>query len=372
MNPFVPYSSIKEFEKGFKDQWMKRVEAITNETQFVGGAWISKLEERLAKDAQTQHAVLCANGTDAIQLVLRAMGIGPGDRVLVPDFTFWATFEAVCNVGASPVTLDIQKETFHISSEMVKLGIEKYQPKAIILVHLFGWACADTKEIREICLKSGVKLIEDSAQAWGVEIDGEPLLKSAPASTVSFYPGKVLGAAGDGGAVLTNDSELAEKVRLLANHGRKGKYEHFLVGWNSRMDNLQAAYVELSLDFISQRMNSRRKAINWYKDNIKSKKIKFHSPAKGIIENGYISVAELEPDLRKKLEVTLTESKIGFGIVYPGSISGQPGAQTFLAGKISHKNADTMSQRVLNLPCFAGITEQQLKQVADAVERGLR
>lgn len=359
----VPYSAIDRFEPGFVETWLERVEALTRKAHFVGGESIKKLEARLAQEAGTQEARVCANGTDAIQLVLRALDIGAGDIVLIPDSTFWATFEAVCNVGAKPVTVDIDPIDLHITAELMEQAINKFQPKAIIMVHLYGWIAKDILEIRKLCAEKGIPLIEDSAQAWGATIDGKSVFADALISTTSFYPGKVLGAAGDGGAVFTNDAKLAKLVWDYANHGRHNKYEHHLVGWNSRLDVLQAAYIDLCLDFTSQRIASRRFAADWYRKNINHEKIQFKAPAENIKENGYISVALVEPEFRDTLIHGLNQANIGYGIVYPGPVSAQPGAQGWIAGQHTHGVTSRICHSIINLPCFAGITESELEYV---------
>lgn len=368
----VPYSAINRFEPQFIENWLKRVESLTRSTQFVGGEWIKKLEARLAAEAGTKEARVCANGTDAIQLALRALGVGEGDVVLIPDSTFWATFEAVCNVGARPVTVDVCLGDLHLTEALVDEAIRRFSPKAVILVHLYGWVAPETSKIRKLCAARGIPLIEDSAQAWGSTLGGKSVFAEALISTTSFYPGKVLGGAGDGGAVFTNDSQLAETVRLLANHGRMGKYEHHLVGWNSRLDVLQCAYLDLSLDFTPQRIKSRQFAADWYRKNIHHKQIQFKAPAPSTTENGYISVALLDPALREKLIHDLTEAKIGYGIVYPAPMSEQPGAKAWMVGKLSQGNAGKICQSIINLPCFAGIQENELEYVKYHVERSLK
>jgi dTDP-4-amino-4,6-dideoxygalactose transaminase len=359
----VPYSAINRFEATFVESWLTRVANITRNTQFINGEWVKKLETRLAKEAGTIEACVCANGTDAIQLALRAVGIGPGDIVLIPDSTFWATFEAVCNVGARPVTVDIDLHDLHMTEEYLTEAIRQFSPKAVILVHLYGWIARDTIAIRALCAKQGIPLVEDSAQAWGAMIHGKTVFNEAFLSTTSFYPGKVLGGAGDGGAVFTNDTQLAEKIRLLANHGRKGKYEHHLVGWNSRLDVLQCAYLDLCLDFISERIQSRQHAIHWYRKNIHHPLFRMMSPASYVNENGYISVALVDPEFRKKLIQGLQQAQIGCEIVYPNPISQQPGTKDYLAGSFSLGNTAKICESIINLPCFAGIAQNELDYV---------
>jgi UDP-2-acetamido-2-deoxy-ribo-hexuluronate aminotransferase len=364
----VPYSAINRFEPQFIESWLSRVETLTRNTQFVNGEWIKKLETRLAKEAGTTETRVCANGTDAMQLALRALGVGQGDIVLIPDSTFWATFEAVCNVGARPVTVDIDLQDLHISEELLEEAIRQFSPKAAILVHLYGWVAKDTLKIRALCAKHGIPLIEDSAQAWGSTINGKSVFADAFISTTSFYPGKVLGGAGDGGAVFTNDSTLAEKVRLLANHGRTSKYEHHLVGWNSRLDVLQCAYLDLCLDFTPNRIESRKSAINWYRDNIKNNGLQIMSPAENTTQNGYISVALIDPEHRKDLILGLTQAKIGYEIIYPKPISQQPGAKDWIAGAYSKGHTAHICESIINLPCFAGIQQNELDYVKHHVD----
>jgi UDP-2-acetamido-2-deoxy-ribo-hexuluronate aminotransferase len=320
-----------------------------------------------------REARVCGNGTDAIQLALRALGVGLGDTVLIPDSTFWATFEAVCNVGAKPITVDICPDDLHLTAELVEKAINQFAPKAVILVHLYGWVAKDTVAIRQLCQDRGVFLIEDSAQAWGSTLNGQSVFADALISTTSFYPGKVLGAAGDGGAVFTNDAKLAETVQLLANHGRFGKYEHHLVGWNSRLDVLQANYLDLCLDYIDQRIASRQFAASWYRENVHANGLYFRAPANNTTENGYISVAFIDPGSREKLIEGLNEAKIGYGIVYPAPMSSQPGIKNWTGGHFSQaNNTATVCASIINLPCFAGMQQNELDYVKHHVERILK
>jgi dTDP-4-amino-4,6-dideoxygalactose transaminase len=239
----------------------------------------------------------------------------------------------------------------------------------VILAHLYGWAARDTQAIRELCDKRQIPLIEDSAQAWGVRLDDQPLFAGARISTTSFFPGKVLGAAGDGGAVLTNDSSLALQVELLANHGRTGKFEHRLVGWNSRFDALQCAYLDLCLDHLPGRIRARRNALQTYRRQLGSERIRILGPEANIQENGYLSVVLLDPEDRKILQAGLAESEIGCGIVYPLPVSGQIGAHGFIAGSLDYGHASHACKAILNLPCFAGITEDEIQLTVSTVRQ---
>lgn len=365
----VPFITLNRFENGFKENFLSSVEELFDKTQFVGGPQVASLEQTLADKTGAKYVVGCANGTDAIQLALRAVGVEREDKVLVPDMTFWATFESIVNVGASPVTVDVSRETLHWDIETFKQAVDQFKPKAAILVHLYGWGSPDTMAIREYAKKNNVVLIEDGAQCFGTKVDGQSLIGTAQIATTSFYPAKVLGASGDAGAVFTNDEELANTVRCLGNHGRTSHYSHGLIGWNSRIGAYESLFLNLSLEHIDARLDSRRKAVNYYQEHLADLPLKVVTSADNVEENGYCAVALIDPELRGDLMESLKKANIGFGTIYPGAMSLQEGAGKFLAGKIDNGNADYISKAVLNLPCFAYITEEELAYVVDHVKR---
>lgn len=266
----IPFIDLKRTELGFHQTLMDKFHSVTLGAQFIGGSEVVTLENRLKAELQVEHAVTCANGTDAIQLALRAVGVGMGDMVLVPNVTFWATFEAVVNVGAKPVTVDADISDGGVNFDAFAEAIQKIKPKAALVAHLYGWGSDRLLELRALCRQEGVVLVEDGAQAFGVMYQDVPIFKGAHISTTSFYPAKVLGAAGDGGAVFTDDAELADTVRRLGNHGRTAHYGYGDVGWNSRLDSLQAAFLNLSLDYIHARIASRLEAVTFYLDHLPS------------------------------------------------------------------------------------------------------
>lgn len=364
----VPFITLNRFENGFEENFLSDVTTLVKNAQFVGGPRVAELEETLATKTGAKYVVGCANGTDAIQLALRAVGVEKDDKVLLPDMTFWATFEAVVNVGASPITVDVNKETCHWDLETFKKAVETYKPSAAVMVHLYGWASPDTMAIRDFAKVNNVLLIEDGAQCFGTKVDGESILGSALISTTSFYPAKVLGASGDAGAVFTNDEELAKTTRVLANHGRTTHYTHGLVGWNSRIGSYESLFLNHSLKHIDARLDSRREAVKFYAENLQDLPLKVVTSADNVEENGYCAVAMIEPSLRADLIETLKKNNIGFGTIYPGAMSLQEGANKYLAGKIDNGNADYISKAVLNLPCFAYITKEELEHVVNVVK----
>lgn len=365
----VPFIDILRYEKNFYETVTAKTAELIKNGHFVGGPVVAEFESALKNYTQTAFALGCANGTDAIQLALRAAGVEKNDKVLLPDMTFWATFEAVVNVGAVPYTLDVSRETLHLTLASVKEGVEKFKPKAIILVHLYGWACPETLEIRQYCKEQNVLLIEDCAQAIGTKIKGESLLKNAHVATTSFYPAKVLGASGDAGGVFATEEKIATTTKILINHGRTGHYDHGLIGWNSRLGAYEAAFMVEALKHLDAKLESRRSTCEQYRTKIKNPALNFLSPGKDVWENGYLSVALMTPETRPAFIEYLKANDIGYGTVYPGAMSAQPGSTAHIGGKISHGHAEWISKSIINLPCFAYMTQQEVDYVIEKVNQ---
>lgn len=359
----VPFIDLKRFEPDFLDRWAEKCSHLTKTTQFVGGPEVTKLEETLKAISGAAAVVGCANGTDALQLALRALGVGEGDRVLVPDATFWATFESVVNVGARPITVDISLDDLQMDYDLFVSAAEKYKPKAAILVHLYGWGSKNIDKFRSYCRAHDIALLEDGAQAHGVTWQGASIYKDAQLATVSFYPAKVLGSCGDAGAVYSNSAELADTVRKLGNHGRTSHYGHGLVGWNSRLGGFDSGFLNLSLEYMDARLASRRRVAALYRDRFTKMNVCHVAPPAGYVENGYLSVVLITPEKRAAVEAVLKENGIGFGNVYPGAMSRQPAAEKYLHAKVGGDKADLLSRSVLNLPLFAYMREEEIEEV---------
>lgn len=365
----VPFIDIARYEAGFQPQWLEKVTSMSAGAQFIGGAEVGTLEDRLKSVLGVRHAVGCANGTDALQLGLRALGVGVGDVVLVPNATFWATFEAVVNVGGVPVTVDIDLKDGGIDLQAFEEAVKVERPKVAVVAHLYGWGTGKIRALRALCLQHGVQLLEDGAQCFGVRHQGESLFAGALISTTSFYPAKVLGAAGDAGAVFTNDAALAEHVRRLGNHGRTAHYGYGDVGWNSRLDALQAAFLNLSMNYIDVRIESRRQSADEYRRRLPETGLTPMNAPAGYVENGYCNVC-LIPDVSQKerLENLLKARCVGFGNIYPGAMSVQSGAVKYLKKHYGGTNAEQLSKSVLNLPLFAYMKNEEMDYVITAVQ----
>ena len=364
----VPFIDLKRFEPGFQDALNAKFGAMTAAAQFIGGEEVARLETSLRDLLRVGFAVSCANGTDALQLALRALSVGRGDTVLVPNVTFWATFEAVINVGADPATLDADIADGGISLPALEEAIDRLKPKAVIIAHLYGWGTAHLAEIRALCKARGVLLLEDGAQCFGAAYKGAPIYEGALISTASFYPAKVLGAAGDGGAVFTDDPDLADKVRRLSNHGRTTHYGYGLLGWNSRLDSLQAAFLNLSIGHLQQRIASRRSSAAFYQAHLPALGIETIQPPDDYDENGYCNVCLVrDASLKAELETRLKAEGIGFGNIYPGVMSRQPGAEGVSKGHFGGNEGEVLCASVLNLPLFPYMQPEELERVLEVV-----
>jgi len=364
----VPFIDLLRFEPQFLETVTSRVAEALKTGHFVSGPEVESCRLNLLKNSQSSHIALCANGTDAIQLALRAAGIKAGDRVIIPNMTFWASFEAIVNVGAEPIPVDVEWDTFHLGLAKLQEATEKFKPQALVMVHLYGWAAPDTTAIRDFCKAQNILLIEDSAQAYGTTLDGKSLIGEASIATTSFYPAKVLGASGDAGAVFAKDSTVTDLCGRLANHGRLDHYSHGWVGWNSRVGVYESIFLDESLKHIEARLSSRRKVCALYREELKGLPLEFLSPAKSVVENGYLSVARIEETLRPKLIDFLKSKDIGYGTVYPGAMSRQPGARDWMKHSLDNGTADKIAKSVLNLPCFAYMTESELSFIIDSVK----
>lgn len=365
---FIELRSETGFEEKVKARWEK---ALRN-SEFIGGSAVKEFSEKILDYTQASNFIPCANGTDAIQIALRAVGIGHGDSVLLPDFTFWATYEAIINVGAQPIMIDINPEDYQMDFELFLKAADKYKPKAIILVHLYGWSSNRLAEFRAYCQKKNLYLIEDGAQCMGSLYDDEPIFSKAFLATTSFYPAKVLGAAGDGGGIFCNDPEISQICFQLTNHGRSSHYGHEYVGWNSRLDELQAHFLIESLNFLPQRIQSRKKAEEKYlqfaKNNLNLPLTMPLAPSR-VKGNGYLQVSIAKTSYHQ-LSTKLKEKNIFTGNVYPSPMSSQKGAKNPITinQNDSLSNSAQISAKVINLPLFPYIKDEEIDYVCLALQ----
>ena len=364
----VPFVDLSRIVKKVKPDVMRDWEECLDHCAFVGGPSVPKLEKKLEGFLNVGNFVTCGSGTDALIIALRAMGLGAGMRVAVPNMTFWAPYEAIVQMGAEPVLIDIDPDDLQLDFEEFKEAHDRFHLDGAILVHLFGWTSQKLYEFRQFCRKHDIVLIEDGAQAFGVELEGESVLSGAQLGTMSFYPAKVLGASGDAGGITTQDIKLAEKIRALCNHGRAGHYTYDFVGFNSRLGALQARFLMRVLDEMTGVLEERRAAEAFYQkffSDYPDLCRVYQAPA-GVTSNGYLNVLRVYGKSGDELVSGLVKEGIGAARTYPQTLDMQPPAKKALKSS-DLRHSIEFSKNVINLPLFSGITIEECEIAAKAL-----
>ncbi len=337
--------------------------------QWILGPQVTALEERLASFSNVKHAVACANGTDALLLVLRAWDIGPGDAVFVPAFTFAATAEVVALAGATPVFVDVEEDTFNISPLSLEAALAMVRregalrPRAVIPVDLFGQP-ADYRRLEPFAERERLLLLCDTAQAFGASLKGRVTGSIGDAATTSFYPAKPLGCYGDGGACFTNDAALADALRSLRMHGQgTDRYEHPRIGLNSRLDTIQAAILLEKLKIFPDEMIARERVAARYNARLASNRIR--TPV--VIDGAKSTWAQytIQVDNRAKFQADLKDMGVPTVVYYPIPLSRQKAYAQFPA--VPTPNSERLSERVVSLPMHPYLDEPTQDRIIEAV-----
>ena len=364
MQQNVPFLDLKAQYQSIKDEVNEAILSVVESCAYVKGPAVKQFQKNFAEYCDVKYAVGVANGTDAIYLALRAVGIGPGDEVITTPDTFIATTEAITQAGAKIVFVDINPETYNINVSKIEEKITQ-KTKAIIPVHLFGQP-ADMDPIIEIAKKYNLKIVEDAAQAHGARYFGKRVGTFGDVACFSFYPGKNLGAYGDGGAIATNNEEIATQVEKLADHGSLKKYIHEEEGGNSRLDSVQAAVLDVKLKYLDQWNESRRKNAYVYNELLKN--------VAGVItpvelENTtpvyHLYVIQVEG--RDGLQQKLSDAGIASGIHYPYPLHLTPAYQYLGLKKGDFPEAEKCADRFLSLPMYPELTESMIQKVCDVI-----
>jgi|tagenome__1003787_1003787.scaffolds.fasta_scaffold20756147_1 dTDP-4-amino-4,6-dideoxygalactose transaminase len=366
----VPMLDVNRENKKMEAELQAAMEEVVRSGSFVHGPACATFEAAMAKYCGTKHAIGCASGSDAILLSLLALGVGPGDEVIVPSFTFFATASAVWRLGAKPVFADIVPETFNLDPADVVYKITS-DTKAIIPVHLFG-QCASMGEIQQIAdAARGIPIIEDACQAIGAEYKGARAGSMNIAGCFSFYPTKNLGGFGDGGLITTNDAEFAAKLRVLCNHGMEPRYYHHFVGLNSRLDTLQAAVLNIKLPKLDEWCAARerhalRYATEFARLNI-GDSIVAPTATKGCrhVWNQY--TVRVKNGRRDALQKHLADKKIGSAIYYPVPLHLQKCFASLGYEPGSLRKTEQACREVLSLPVYPELTSAEQTAVINAV-----
>ena len=362
----IPFVDLRAQYQSLKAEIDAAIHSVIEKTAFVGGFHVKEFETAFAQKYGVKHCVSCANGTDAIYITLKALGIGPGDEVITVANSWISTSETISQAGAKPVFVDIDPDYYHINPHKIE---DKISPrtKAIIPVHLYGQP-ASLGEIKAVCENHGLFLIEDCAQSHFAIYNGQKVGTFGIAGTFSFYPGKNLGAYGDAGALITNDDEVAAKARMFANHGSSRKHQHEMEGINSRLDGIQAAILNVKLRYVDEWNLARHENALKYNDwltgvaQIKTPKIRlnsFHIFHLYVIRTPY----------RDRLADYLKSKQIDTGIHYPTALP-------FLAAYkyLGHKPSDfpvayQYQNEILSLPMFPELNDEQINYVVGSIKQ---
>jgi dTDP-4-amino-4,6-dideoxygalactose transaminase len=363
----VPLLDLGRQHAPLKEQIAAALARVWDTGAFILGPEVKQLEASVAQYCRVRHAIGCASGSDALLLALTALGIGPGDEVILPSFTFFATASAVTRLGARPVFADIDRGTFNISPAAVD-RLVRPATKAILPVHLFG-QCAEMEALGRIAQSAGIPVVEDCAQAIGAEFDGRRAGSIGRIGCFSFYPTKNLGGAGDGGMITTNDDALAQKLRLLRVHGMEPRYFHKFVGINSRLDSFQAAVLNVKLSHLDNWSAKRSANAQRYGELFAAAGLDRvlglpeHAPGGRHVWNQY--VVRVPDGQRDRLRTFLGEAKIGTEIYYPLGLHAQECFCYLGYAPGDLPETDRAAQEALALPIFPELTAEEQKFVVD-------
>jgi len=361
----IPLVDLKAQYLGIKEEIDKAINDCIVEANFIKGKIVTEFENAFSQYIGTDYCVGCGNGTDALELILKSLNIGPGDEVIVPALTWIATAEAVNNVGAEPVFVDIDLNNYTIDVSKIEEKVTK-KTKAIIPVHLYGCP-ADMNQISRIGKKFRLFIVEDCAQAHGAEYFGKKVGTFGIASAFSFFPSKNLGAFGDGGAIVTNNQELANTVRKISNHGQlQTRHAHSIIGRNSRLDSIQASILNAKLRYLDRWNYNRSKASKYYQSKLKGiETIILPSVMQNRTHVYHLFVVRSKR--RKELIEALSKNGIASGIHYPTPL---PFLEAY--NYKQHKPGDfpiavKVSKEILSLPIYPEITDLQIDTICDTI-----
>lgn len=347
-----------------KEEIKIAIDEVLESGNYIMGPTVKKFEESLAEYCGVKYAIGVANGTDALLLTLDALGIGPGDEVITTPFTFFASAEVVSQLGATPVFVDIDPDTYNLDVTKLEAAITS-KTKAIIPVHIFGQP-TDMDEIMEIANKYNLYVVEDACQAIGATYKGKKVGSIGNAGCFSFFPTKNLGGYGDGGIIVTNDEELARKVQILRVHGSYPKYYHSMIGYNSRLDALQAATLQVKLKYIDQWNQKRREKADFYSQSLKGLPIQlpFIKAEREAVYHLYI----IQTEYRDELIQYLKENGISSGIYYPVPLHRQEvyADLGYKAGSLPESEKAALG--TLALPLYPELTTEDQEHVISVVK----
>lgn len=376
----MQFRDLKKQYEVLKDDIDNEISEVIASSGFISGKKVKELEEKLAEYVGVKHCITCANGTDALTLALKAWGMGEGDAVFVPDFTFFSSGECPAAEGATVIFVDVCEETFNLDPEKLEQSVikvkeeGKYDPKVVIAVDLFGLP-ADYAKIKPICEKYGLLLLEDGAQGFGGEINGKKACSFGDISTTSFFPAKPLGCYGDGGAVFTDNDEWAALIRSLAVHGKSGedKYNNIRLGLNSRLDTIQAGILLPKLKaFKDFEIDAVNKVAKLYNSKLCDTNLKLPVPKDGFVSS-WAQYTVILPDGtdRAALQAKLKEKEIPSMVYYIKPMHLQGAFQNTDSAKADCPETERLSKTVLSLPMHPYLDEETVTFICNTIKANL-
>lgn len=358
----IDFIDLKAQQNLIKDKIDAGIQSVLTHGQYILGPEVTELEEKLAAYVGAKYCITCANGTDALQIAQMAFGIGPGDEVITPGFTYIATAETVALLGAKPVYVDVNSKTYNLDVEKLEAAITP-KTKAIIPVSLYG-QCADFDAINAIATKYNLPVIEDAAQSFGATYKGRKSCNLSTVACTSFFPSKPLGCYGDGGAIFTNDEELAKVIRQIARHGQDRRYHHIRVGVNSRLDTIQAAILLPKLEILDDEMQARQKVAEIYNQLFNQAGV-HTTPYLEPHNTSAWAQYTIQVDNRAEIQKELQEQGIPTAVHYPIPLNKQPA--------VANENAvlpigDTIAERVMSLPMHPYLTLESQEKIVSSLK----
>jgi dTDP-4-amino-4,6-dideoxygalactose transaminase len=361
----IPFVDLKAQYKSIQGELDAAMQAVIDNTAFIGGAYAAKFEKEFAAYLGVEHCVACANGTDSLEILLRVLGVGAGDEVIVPAISWISTSEAVSSLGGTPIFVDIDPTYYTLDLELVEAAITA-RTKVIIPVHLYGQP-VDMPRLMQIANKHDIKVLEDCAQAHGATVNGQKIGTFGHCASFSFYPGKNLGAYGDAGGMVTNDADIARTARRIGNHGQEGKHNHLMEGRNSRLDGLQAAVLSVKLPHLEAWTEARIANAQRYNNLLADSGLELPE----VLENGrhVFHLYVVRSPQRDELMQQLQAHDIGTAIHYPTAL---PFLECYAERGYQASDfpvAHRVTQEILSLPMFAELTAAQQQQVAAVLNK---
>jgi dTDP-4-amino-4,6-dideoxygalactose transaminase len=363
VTPKLPFVDLKAQHAAIAAEVEAAIQRVVTNADFILGADVAAFEDEFATYCEAEHAVGLDSGMSALELGMRALGIGPGDEVITPAGSFIASSSAISFTGATPVWVDVDARTYNIDPGLIEAAITK-RTKAIMAVHLYGQP-ADMDSIIAIADRHGLPVIEDACQSHGARYKGRRTGAIGTFGAFSFYPSKNLGAYGDAGALTTNDAGLADKVRMMRNYGQRAKYDHVFLAWNRRLDTMQAAVLRVKLPHLDAWNQSRRKIASLYDELLGGAAVGVPYARPDVEHVHHLYVIQL--DGRDHVLSELGTRGIGAGIHYPVPIHLQEAYRERGYGLGSFPVTEGAAKKILSLPMYPEMTEPDVRRVADAV-----